>query len=245
LISFVPEVRSTNETLGQRLVAGEHVPEGAWLVADRQTAGRGRQGRTWFDGNGNFMGSTVVHARFGDPALPSLSLVAGLAVHGALILPSPLVATVKWPNDVLVDGAKLAGILIERIGESAIVGIGVNLAAAPDVPGRRTASLAGFGAAPDRNAFAETLARSFDLELQRWRDFGLAPIVRRWLAVAHAEGTPLAVDLAGERFEGAFAGLDDGGALRLRLADGSVRVIHAGEVSLAAAEGIEDDAARD
>jgi BirA family biotin operon repressor/biotin-[acetyl-CoA-carboxylase] ligase len=245
LISFVPEVRSTNETLGERLAAGEYVHEGDWLVADRQTAGRGRQGRTWFDGSGNFMGSTVVHARFGDPPLPSLSLVAGLALHGALTLPPPLVATLKWPNDVLVDGAKLAGILIERTGDSAIVGIGVNLLVTPEVPGRAIAAFAAFGEAPDRDAFAATLARSFDLELQRWRDFGLAPIVRRWLAAAHPEGTALAVDQAGGRIEGVFAGLDDSGALRLRLADGSVRAIHAGEVSLAPPKRIVNHAARD
>ncbi len=231
MIRFVPEVGSTNEVLRERLAGGEHVPEGEWLVADRQNAGRGRQGRTWFDGAGNFMGSTVIHARHGDPALPTLSLVAGLAVHGAIDLSG---AKLKWPNDVLVGPAKVAGMLLEGAGSAVILGIGVNLVAAPVVPGRATASLADFTASPSRDDFADTLRKSFDLELQRWRDFGIAPIIRRWLAAAHPEGTAFTVDLAGEQVSGTFAGLADDGALQLRLADGRLRAIHAGEVSLAA-----------
>jgi BirA family biotin operon repressor/biotin-[acetyl-CoA-carboxylase] ligase len=97
------------------------------------------------------------------------------------------------------------------------------------VPGRETVALD----APDRNAFAADLARQFDLDLDRWRGFGLAPIVSRWLAVAHPLGTPLNVGEPGEvALSGTFAGLSEDGALLLRLADGSTRVIHAGEVRL-------------
>jgi BirA family biotin operon repressor/biotin-[acetyl-CoA-carboxylase] ligase len=83
--------------------------------------------------------------------------------------------------------------------------------------------------------FADLLARRFDLDLQRWRDFGLGPIVRRWLAAAHPEGTALSIDTPEGALDGSFAGLDAGGALRLRLASGAVRVVHSGEVRLAAA----------
>jgi BirA family biotin operon repressor/biotin-[acetyl-CoA-carboxylase] ligase len=235
LIRFVPEVGSTNDDLAARLAGAEHVPEGEWLVAERQVAGRGRSGREWFDGAGNFMGSTVVHARFGDPALHTLALVTGLAVREtvAACLPEPHRAVLKWPNDVLVGNAKLAGILLESARDSVIVGVGVNLVAAPIVPGRATIALADFTMPPPRDDFARELARQFDLELSRWRDFGLAPMVRRWTAAAHGEGTTLNVDAAGERIAGVFEGLADDGALRLRLADGSLRVIHAGEVTLA------------
>jgi BirA family biotin operon repressor/biotin-[acetyl-CoA-carboxylase] ligase len=87
---------------------------------------------------------------------------------------------------------------------------------------------------PDRNAFAADLARLFALELERWRSFGLAPIIRRWIAAAHPLGTALAMGEPGEEagIAGAFAGLTDDGALLLRLADGETRVIHAGEVRL-------------
>lgn len=232
MIQYLAETGSTNADLAARLRAGELVPEGHWLVADRQTAGKGRQGREWLDGAGNFMGSTVVHRRFGDPDLATLALVVGLAVLGAVEtrLPAGAEGQLKWPNDVLIGRAKLAGILLERVEDAAVVGIGVNLAAAPQLPDRETIALH----APDRDAFAADLARLFDLELDRWRSFGLAPIIQRWLAAAHPLGTPLSVGEPGEApLNGAFAGLTDDGALLLRLADGETRAIHAGDVRLA------------
>ena len=146
---------------------------------------------------------------------------------------APRSRSLQWPNDVLLSGAKLAGSLLERAGEAAVVGIGVNLAAAPHLPDRPARHLARSGPAPDRDLFAHQLAASFDRELDRWRQFGLAPILSRWLAAAHPVGSPLAVHGAdGSRAAGAFDGLEPDGALRLRLADGSARVIHAGDVSL-------------
>lgn len=236
MIRAVAATGSTNADLAARLSAGELVPEGEWLVADRQTAGRGRQGRTWFDGHGNFMGSTVVRPVPGDPPAASLALLCGLALHEVIasLVPPPGLPLLKWPNDVMVGRAKLAGILLERTGDSVIVGIGVNLAQAPQVAGRETICLTTYGPAPDRDHFAASLARQFDLELDRWRNFGLEPLIRRWLAAAHAVGTPLAVGEPGELpLEGHFAGLTGDGALLLRLADGTSHTIHAGEVRLA------------
>ena len=236
MISTVTETGSTNADLAARIGAGEPVPEGEWLVADRQTAGRGRQGLAWFDVHGNFMGSTVVHPGQGDPAPASLALLAGLALQEVVapLVPPPRKALLKWPNDVMIDSAKLAGILLEGEGKAVIVGIGVNLARAPQVEGRETIALAEFGPAPDRDHFAAVLARQFDLELQRWRSFGLEPLIRRWLAAAHPIGTALKVGEPGQpALEGSFAGLSADGALQLRLADGTTRIIHAGEVRLA------------
>lgn len=236
MIDFVSETGSTNADLAARLAAGEYVREGTWLIADRQVAGRGRQGRAWFDGHGNFMGSTVVHPGPGDPPLASLALLAGLALHEVVspLIPPPAVALLKWPNDLMIGAAKLAGILLERAGEAVIVGIGLNLAQAPTVEGRETIALSAFGPAPDRNHFAESLACQFDAELERWRNFGLDLLVRRWLAAAHPIGTPLMVGEPDQpALSGQFVGLDDGGALQLRLADGTTRTIHAGEVRLA------------
>lgn len=232
MIETVPETGSTNADLAARLRAGVFVREGDWLIADRQTAGRGRQGREWFDGSGNFMGSTVVHRRFGDPELPSLALVAGLAVQA--VVPPQAGALLKWPNDVMVGVAKLAGILLEREGDAVLVGIGVNLVSAPRLADRETVALSDITAAPARDAFAATLARQFDIEIERWRNFGVAPIVQRWQDAAHPLGTPLHVGELGETpLEGTFAGLTDDGALLLRLADGGTRAIHAGEVRFA------------
>lgn len=236
MIQTVPETGSTNTDLAVRLSRGEVVLEGEWLIADRQTAGKGRQGRTWFDGFGNFMGSTVVRMGPGDPPAPSLALLSGLALHEVVapLVPPPSAALLKWPNDLMVGAAKLAGILLERVGDTVIVGIGVNLAQAPLVEGRETVALTSFGPAPDRDHFAESLARQFSLELERWRSFGLELLVRRWQAAAHPVGTPLVVGEPGDTpLKGGFAGLTADGALQLRLADGTTRVIHAGEVRLA------------
>lgn len=236
MIHTVAETGSTNADLVARLRAGEYLPEGDWLVAERQTAGRGRQGRSWFDGYGNFMGSTAIHLAASDPAAHTLTLVASLALYEAILplLPDPAALTLKWPNDLMLCGAKLSGILLEREGQTVVLGIGVNLAAAPDLPDRRTASLADFGPAPDRELFATILAGHFSRELERWRQFGVEPIRSRWLAVAHPVGSPIAVhDGSCEALAGEFAGLSPEGSLLLRLEDGTTRAIHAGDVMLA------------
>lgn len=237
LIERVSLVGSTNAALIARLSAAENVPEGHWLVTDRQSDGRGRRGRDWFDGLGNFMGSTVVHARAGDPPIASLALVAGLAVHEVVsaCVPPPQMPMLKWPNDILVGSAKLSGILLEREGDAVVIGIGVNLASAPDLPDRTTIALTAYGPAPDRDYFADQLASAFARDVDRWRTYGLAPIIRRWCAAAHPLGMMLSVGEPGEpALVGAFAGLDDQGALILDLPDGTKRTIHAGEVRLGA-----------
>lgn len=233
MIEVVAETGSTNADLAKRLSGGEFLPEGRWLVADRQTAGRGRLGRVWDDGAGNFMGSTVVRVAPMDPAPATLALLTGLAVHEALNRFVSDGLQLKWPNDLLLDGGKLAGILLEMVSGVVIVGIGVNLAHAPDVPGRKVVALSDYGKDVSRDDFAGALATAFDSELQRWRSAGLAPLLRRWQNAAHPAGTPLRVIPPGEdAIAGTFAGLAEDGNLRLALSDGSIRTIHAGDVLL-------------
>jgi len=235
LIDFVPETGSTNADLLARIASGERVPEGYWLVAARQTRGRGRQGRRWLDAPGNFTGSTVVHLSEQDPPPATLSFVAALAVYEVVLpfLPGSRELLLKWPNDVLLGGAKFCGLLLEREGTSAVIGIGINLASAPEVDDRRTRAVSEFAPSPGVETFAYRLAEQFDLELARWRQFGLEPILNRWRVVAHPLGTLLTVhEPSGALVSGAFDGLEPDGALRLRLEDGTARVIHAGDVSL-------------
>ncbi len=237
-MEFVAETGSTNADLSARLGAGELLTEGHWLVADRQTAGRGRQGRTWFDGAGNFLASTVVQVVQTDPPPATLALVAGLALVETVapLIPPPHRAELKWPNDLLIDGAKLSGILLERVGAHVVVGIGVNLVTAPDLADRKTIALTKFGPAPDRDGFAAVLARQFADELARWRTQGMESVVKRWCAFAHPVGTKLTItDSAPEPLHVTFHGLAADGALQVRLADGAVRTIHAGDVNLAEA----------
>lgn len=235
MIETVAETGSTNADLAARLRAGERVAEGDWLVADRQMAGRGRQGRPWSGGAGNFMGSTVVRPGAGDPPAHTLTLAVALALYETVLplLADPRTLAIKWPNDLLLRGAKLSGILLEREGDAVVIGIGVNLAQAPDLPDRPTVALAKFGPKPDRDAFALALAGAFDREIERWRTFGTEPLIRRWLAAAHPVGTPLKVhDAGGAVVNGAFEGLAPDASLLLRLEDGTRRAIHAGDVTL-------------
>ncbi len=236
MIETFAETGSTNADLTARLRAGARVAEGDWLVADRQLAGRGRQGRPWSDGSGNFMGSTVIHLGPGDPAAHTLTIAAALAAYEAVLplLADPQALVIKWPNDLLLRGAKLSGILLEREGSAVVIGVGINLVQAPELSDRPTIALSKLGPAPDRDAFALALASAFDREIERWRTFGTEPLIRRWLAAAHPVGTPLRVhDADGVPTAGSFAGLTPDASLLLRLADGSTRAIHAGDVMLA------------
>ena len=213
------------------MAAGEHVGEGHWLIADRQTAGRGRLGRAWGDGQGNFMGSTVVHITAGDPPPATLALVAGVALAKAVAALAPGIdAQLKWPNDLLVAGAKCAGILMERSSNSIVIGIGVNLVSAPEFPHRATATLADKGATIDRDRFAEALAIATTDALRIWRHEGIARIIAAWLPLAHPLGAPLHVSEQG--IDGTFDGLSPDGALRLRRAGGETMLVHAGDVEL-------------
>ena len=205
--------------------------EGDWLVALAQDAGRGRQGREWQSLAGNFFGSTLVDLRSGDPPAPSLALAAGLALVEAIDHAAPARdLMLKWPNDVMLAGAKLGGILLERAGDRVVAGFGVNLATAPDIQDRSTASLGG-DVTPQ--AFAPLLAASFARLLAAWRSAEPQSFVLAWLARAHPVGTALSVHGGkGETVSGTFAGIDPDGAMLLRLADGGDYVIRAGDVEL-------------
>ena len=177
------------------------------------------------------MGSTVVHLTAGDPPPATLALVAGVALAKAVTAMAPgLDAQLKWPNDLLVDGAKCAGILMERVRDSVVIGIGVNLVAAPALPDRPTASLAAKGVAIDRDRFADALAIAMTDALWFWRQEGVGRIIAAWLPQAHPVGTPLHVSERG--VDGFFDGLAPDGALRLRREGGETMLVHAGDVEL-------------
>jgi BirA family transcriptional regulator, biotin operon repressor / biotin---[acetyl-CoA-carboxylase] ligase len=221
-IRTVPETGSTNDDVAA--LAREGAPEGLWLRAGRQTGGKGRQGRAWRSPPDNLHASTLVRLQPGDPPAPTLALLAAVALHD-MVKPHAPDARIKWPNDLLIDGAKLAGILLERQGDAVIVGFGVNLAHHPEGLDRPATSLKP-PVAPA--AFLKRLAAAFETWLDRWRAEGLAPVRAAWLAAAHPIGAALT---AGDA-RGTFDGLDESGALRLRLEDGGLRIIHAGDVFL-------------
>jgi BirA family biotin operon repressor/biotin-[acetyl-CoA-carboxylase] ligase len=234
-ILTVPETGSTNDDVAALARSG--AAEGVWLRAVRQTSGRGRQGRAWEAPPGNLSASTLVRLRPGDPPTSSLALVAAIALAEAVAL-FGVDARIKWPNDLLVETAgawaKLSGILLERLDAAVVIGFGVNLAHHPDLPYRPATDIAAItGTAPDPDPFLATLAEIVARWLGRWRQEGLAPVRARWLALAHPVGTALEVHQPdGARIEGLFDGIDESGALRLRLADGKTHVIHAADIFL-------------
>ena len=258
MIRTVAETGSTNADMLELARSG--ASEGLWLRAERQTGGKGRQGRAWESPAGNLYISTLIRVRAGDPSPATLALVAAIALEEVASLflrhpresggPSPWLSTslrgeemgprfrgadglvIKWPNDLLIQGAKLSGILLERTGDAVVIGFGVNLAHHPENLERPTTSLAAHGVTPEPEIFAETLAESLARWVASWRE-GLGPIRDRWLARAHPVGTALTARLAdGTSIDGLFAGLDANGSLILRLADGTSHVIHAADVFL-------------
>jgi BirA family transcriptional regulator, biotin operon repressor / biotin---[acetyl-CoA-carboxylase] ligase len=234
LIRFLASTGSTNADLLADAAVGEGA-EGDWLVARRQTAGRGRQGRHWDSPEGNFHGSTLVHLRQYDPPAATLSLVVGVALHRAVagLCPDLSAMQLKWPNDLLVGPAKLGGILLERSGHAVVCGIGVNLGWAPDLPDRATVSLANMGHPIVVDQFAECLAQCFTRAVADWRSQPLADLRANWLARAHPLGTMLSHhDPLGKRLTGCFDGLEDDGSIRLRAPDGALIIINSGEVML-------------
>jgi BirA family transcriptional regulator, biotin operon repressor / biotin---[acetyl-CoA-carboxylase] ligase len=227
------EIDSTNEEVTRRALDG--APDGLWVMAERQTAGRGRRGRAWVSEPGNLYCTGLVRIRAGEPPAQQLSFLAALAARDALEPHVPDIR-LKWPNDLLVDGAKLAGILLEAGGAGSgglwvAVGIGINLAHHPNNAERPATSVkAQTGRAPDPETVLLALVKAFDQLRLLWASQGFAPIRAAWLAQASGLGEPLEARLGQETLRGVFAGLDSDGALLLLLESGETRAIHAGEV---------------
>ena len=214
---------------------GNGASEGHWLRAEQQGGGRGRLGRAWLSPTGNIYTSTMVSVLPTDPAASTLAFVAGLSVHdSACRYLDRNQALLKWPNDLMIDGAKMAGMLLERSADAVVVGIGLNANVRPQIEGRATACLADFAGAPiDLPFLMESLAGCFSRRLEQWRNEGLTATLADWLDRAHPPGTPLAVTQAdGSVISGFFAGLRQDGALRLSFPDGRIIDVMAGDVEL-------------
>lgn len=238
-IEWLSEVDSTNAEAMRRSAQGERGP--VWIAAERQTAGRGRSGRAWDQAHGNLAASLLFPPEAPVQVLHQLSLLAGVAVHDAVTevggLPLPALR-LKWPNDILLAGAKAGGILVETTtagGQTiAIVGVGVNVARAPRIEGRAVTCLADHAA---RAVTVDGLLGALDRALTHWLGSwqagrGFEAVRQAWLQRGAAAGERMAVNGSGSRVEGAFRGLDVDGALLLGLADGTVKRMTFGDVSL-------------
>jgi BirA family biotin operon repressor/biotin-[acetyl-CoA-carboxylase] ligase len=233
------EVDSTNTVA--RDLARQGAAEGTVVIAEGQTRGRGRLGRSWVSPPGrNLYLSIVVRPDLPDALLPGLSIVAGVAACEAVR--EWWQATIKWPNDVLVDGRKVAGLLIEAEGEGAgrflILGIGVNLNAGaedfpPELRDKAGSIRMATGAFVDRARFTARLLEHLERRYDQIRTEGLASIRAAWEELSDMIGREIRVDEPGGRVTGIVLGLDDDGALRLRLASGAEHRVVAGDVTVA------------
>ncbi len=196
-------------------------------------------GRVWQMPAGNLAASCLIRPQPGEGNLAEIGFVAALALHDAVAgLVSEDRLQLKWPNDLLLDGAKLSGILLEREGDVLVLGVGVNLAAAPSLPDRTTISLADIGVEIAPGDFLQRLADALIAWRAQWRASGFAPVREAWMARAHPAGTPLWIVNGGERKSGRFRTLAEDGALLLDGDDGRLHVVHAGDVWQAAAQGL-------
>jgi BirA family biotin operon repressor/biotin-[acetyl-CoA-carboxylase] ligase len=230
-------IGSTNDEALRRAETG--APEGTVITARRQEGGRGRRGRSWSSPPGNAYSSVVVRPDCAPDRAAQLGFVAALAVADAVSvgLPPPRSARLKWPNDVLVDGAKVSGILLESaVGpegrvEHVVIGTGINVASAPPAAAASypTASLRELGDTRAAPAVLGAYLTALAARLAQWRrDFGATRA--DWLARAAWLGERVAVSQGHERVEGRFAGLDADGALLLQPDGGEPRRIVSGEV---------------
>lgn len=230
------EIDSTNAEARRRAEAGEAGP--LWITALRQSAGRGRRGRSWDTGTGNLAATLLIASALPPAEAAQVSFVAALAVADlARAYVQADLVRLKWPNDLIVAGRKAAGILVEsgRRQDGRLwlaVGIGVNLAHAPENVERPATSFALNGADPPPapSAALERLSEAFAGWLGVWEARGFCAIAEAWTTRAQGLGGPCVARLGTETVEGVAEGLDVDGALRLRLPGGEVRRITAGDV---------------
>ncbi|MFP4275064.1 MAG: biotin--[acetyl-CoA-carboxylase] ligase [Paracoccaceae bacterium] len=222
-----------DSTMAEALRRAPGLASPCWIMAHEQTAGRGRRGRAWTGGQGNFAATLVMRPK-GPPAQAALrSFVAALALHEALagLLGSDRTLSLKWPNDVLLNGGKVAGILLESIGAGQgvahlAVGIGVNLHTAPPADAVEPRALRPVALATETGlqigaeTFLSHLAVAFDRQERHFATYGFGPLRAAWLDRAARLGEVITARTAREEITGTFETVDEDGNLVLRSARG-------------------------
>ncbi|OYX30064.1 MAG: biotin--[acetyl-CoA-carboxylase] ligase [Caulobacterales bacterium 32-69-10] len=238
-VRWFEEIDSTNAEARRCAQAGETGP--LWIAAKRQHQGKGRRGRAWSLGEGNLAATYLTLSSRPAAHAAGAAFVAALAAYDMACAYVPeAIVTLKWPNDVLVDGKKAFGILVETGpapggGIWVAVGIGANLFSYPQDAERPATSLAEHlkadrPAPPTPEQALGKLAAAYGRWSAVWEEGGLAPVLDAWLARSAGIPGPCIARLSGETLLGAAEGLDLDGALRLRLANGTMRRISAGDV---------------
>jgi len=228
---WISEVESTNDVA--RWMAAFGVPEGGVVVAERQMRGRGRWGRAWASPAGGLWCSVLLRPT-GQPVWGRLSLAVGVAVAETIELVTGLRVGIYWPNDLIVDGRKTGGILIEGHAGAIVVGVGINTNVAmeelpADVAPRATSLHLVTGHAISHAPLLEALLRRLEHWYRIWAD-GDLHVVEAWSARDVTRAQRVIIGGPGEPVEGIAEGVDDDGALRLRVTAGDLRRIVAGDL---------------
>jgi BirA family biotin operon repressor/biotin-[acetyl-CoA-carboxylase] ligase len=240
-LRFLKEALSTNREVDAAAQAG--APEGLLVMADTQSAGRGRLTRTWFSPPGvNLYFSLLLRPEIELAAVPSLPLVIGLAVAEALVACAPAVLPkIKWPNDILVNDKKIAGILCELQTREdkpdyVVVGVGINInlteAMLPEeLKGRATSILIESGEEHAREQVLTAFLNRLEPLYDSWRAFGFKPLLQTINALDALRGRALRIDLAGTPVEGVAQGIQADGSLLLQTKEGPLSV-YSGEAHI-------------
>lgn len=233
-VEIVGTAGSTQDIVHNKAMSGE--PEGYAFQALQQTGARGRHGNKWEAPMGNLYLSFLLRPECSLNEAGQLSFVVAVALSQTIdpyLDPKKHKKTLKWPNDVFIDGLKLSGILLESnlqadgTIDSIVVGLGVNIFKAPDL----AISLQDVAQSPVYvNVFRDAFLENFNTLYTLWQNKGFAPIRETWLKQAHGLKEAITVRLPKETFKGTFDGLNEDGALRMLLEDGSRRTVQAGEV---------------
>jgi BirA family transcriptional regulator, biotin operon repressor / biotin---[acetyl-CoA-carboxylase] ligase len=237
---YFTTIDSTNDEVRRHANQGALGP--LWVRAATQTNGRGRRGRSWLSEPGNLFMTGLLTLDYSPQEAANLSFVAALAVAEAIenYVPPHLV-DLKWPNDVLIDGHKSSGILLEswtsQAGLQIAIGIGINVVTPPANIDQKITCI-GYHQIPDSNrceaaTLFEFVLRSFHYWLALWREQGFYPVREAWLSKARGLGQPIVARLPHETLEGIFVGLGHDGALEIEMLDGTRRHITAGDVFFA------------
>lgn len=236
-LHHVETIGSTNDKALK--LALEGAPSGTIVLADRQTEGRGRLGRYWQSEPGNLYSSFILRPDCGPGEASQLSLLAAVALADVLteLGPDDLDLALKWPNDVLIRGAKVAGILLESASDKqskvshVIIGMGVNVAHAPEALPYRATSLAAEGF-PTRSpkAWLFDIADRLRIWLDRWQRDGFAVVRASWRIRSYGLGAPIRLQTGSEKVEGRFIDLTETGALLIERDDGKRCALSAGDI---------------
>jgi len=210
------------------------------VVATNQTFGRGRAGRRWQSLIGNLFCSFGLTPSVSTMRLSELSFVIVVALQAAMttVLRKGTEAKIKWPNDILINDAKISGILLEvvnvreRVHPAVIIGVGVNIVSCPQSLDRPSTCLQELGYRGNAQSFLEILADEFFRSVADWERDGFMPIRQAWLDHAVGLGEEIGIRSGNDKQQGVFEALDRTGALLLRLPDGSLRTITAGDIFL-------------